>query len=1363
MSGTRTRLHAAIALALVAIQASQPPAHAYPGDVFQNGAAAVAPSSNATSDVGDSAYGVSDQGGAQYTIPLVVPPGRQGMAPSLALSYSSRAPVRGGLAAGWTMALPRIEVDTSRGRLGGVEYKTSSGARLIPVTEPAPPDAETFRADRDDSFARYERLRKPDGTTTWRVRSLDGQTHYFGESTTSRDVPNAATAAGVEGARWFLSRSVDKFGNEVRYNYQKAWSLIRNETTLVPVDIYPTSIEWGSHSDPAAGFRAHARILFDHAAEDLCPGSWVPIGAAFSWRTGLPLMEGARRLTAVRIELSSGSVWQERRRYTLGYDTSELRCGTGKTHAPLRLLTSVQERATAPDGTILTLPAIRFDYGRRELELTSHTGTMVIGGGANAQAPQKAGGWPTLDSMLLDLDGDGRLDLLWSVPDLDEVRCGAAWRRNRGDGTFEPAEEFTLPTNPWRGDERDDGIVQNDREGCSLSHQFSRAATADHGCGLAATYTSYRFMDVTGDGRPDLVTAIDANQGRYQPEADERLWQLGPPLECQTEEGACRTDDEDGAATRCSVSAPRPPNFLAAPGDGGGGGNGCPAGTCPFAECTVDGLCECAADFCADGGLDLSQTLGDVYSPPIDQSSESSEGPDMIWGGPGYTSGDNGTEGRIPQHQNYECAQQPEERCGRFVWRVYPNTGHGFGDVPDVVYSPIPLESDRATSSLGSGALAASSSWHGFVDMDGDGFMDAVFMTPFWAYSGLESGPPPSSFQVFRGDGTGEFHGDAEGEPYLWSAPTIATGGQDGLRARVKLSSSHRIATSLSNDEQRMTQTLVTLEDINGDGLPDYVDARETSSDTTPDRVRVFYNTGSGFETSYRGSTLETAAWGAEVLPNAGENQQYVLEWRVNQQLDRGWSRDVRRMVDVDADGLLDLVVLPALEVDRRNPWVVDAQRARVFVNVGDRFVPMGQTRKIHQWWRALARIRWTNGGEHNRPTWAIKTDFVDLDGDGLPEAFTNDSEVGACFPDPDTFAFGSRCGASERSWTTPRDGQGMRLLRTIRTGTGAQVRFDYQPVSNGRVPHPLWVVRSMTITPGGSAPAMVTAYDFEEPVYRQGDRGDWGFRGFATTRTTAPGGARTVKRFDHVLDWTGPLVETRLEEANGRLAQVAKTSWEHRTLFDGRVVTIHNTGSETRSCRASQTPAMCDASGDVRVDRKTWSELHAGIGGPIGLAHVLAEEVSHPGAALVSGSKRATQHTLLLADATRYRLLPLIEESFTANVLSEWEQTGKSTRQWDPSLRVEMSKAVYADAASPATTAFSYDITTGNLTGARKPEQTEAGVWSTLAYDPTGVFVVATTNELLHVVDSTWDAATGAQLSSRGPNAKPNGVKEGW
>jgi hypothetical protein len=98
----------ALAMALVAVVSIRP-AQAAPGDIFSSPAPVINSSPQKAADLHDGDASVSAQTGAfEYSYPIRVPPGRNGQAPSLALSYSSQGGIYGGIAAGWELSIPWI-------------------------------------------------------------------------------------------------------------------------------------------------------------------------------------------------------------------------------------------------------------------------------------------------------------------------------------------------------------------------------------------------------------------------------------------------------------------------------------------------------------------------------------------------------------------------------------------------------------------------------------------------------------------------------------------------------------------------------------------------------------------------------------------------------------------------------------------------------------------------------------------------------------------------------------------------------------------------------------------------------------------------------------------------------------------------------------------------------------------------------------------------------------------------------------------------------------------------------------------------------------------------------------------------------
>jgi hypothetical protein len=224
---SRSRTRAALARATAALLALTfiQPLWAAPGDITQVPAPMMGSDPPAAKDIGEGDVSVSTQTGAlTYSFPIAVPPGRLGMQPQLALSYSSQAPIYGGIAANWSLSIPEIRIDTSESFLKQRYFvglkpdpwaderfiSTMSGSRpLVAVDEDHESTVyKTYRAQNDASWIRYERMNEGQ-PYRWRARTPDGVTHYFG------DLSLGATSKTVVK----LTRSVDAFGNTVTYTW----------------------------------------------------------------------------------------------------------------------------------------------------------------------------------------------------------------------------------------------------------------------------------------------------------------------------------------------------------------------------------------------------------------------------------------------------------------------------------------------------------------------------------------------------------------------------------------------------------------------------------------------------------------------------------------------------------------------------------------------------------------------------------------------------------------------------------------------------------------------------------------------------------------------------------------------------------------------------------------------------------------------------------------------------------------------------------------------------------------------------------------------------------------------------------------
>src|SRR5687767_13604169 len=141
-------------VSVLALFAGINPGWGSPGDVLETAVPVLGGDVPKSRDLAVGDASVSTQTGAlTYSFPLAVPPGRL-VEPSLALTYSSSAPVHGSsVGAGWSIAIPEIRFDPSQSRLAAQSPSNytqryvstlAGGNRLIAVSEPAPSDAETY-------------------------------------------------------------------------------------------------------------------------------------------------------------------------------------------------------------------------------------------------------------------------------------------------------------------------------------------------------------------------------------------------------------------------------------------------------------------------------------------------------------------------------------------------------------------------------------------------------------------------------------------------------------------------------------------------------------------------------------------------------------------------------------------------------------------------------------------------------------------------------------------------------------------------------------------------------------------------------------------------------------------------------------------------------------------------------------------------------------------------------------------------------------------------------------------------------------------------------------------------------------------
>jgi hypothetical protein len=175
-------------------------------------------------------------GAGSFAVPLTVPAGRSGLAPELALGYST-GQGNGPFGLGWALSVPGVFRKTSHGipryqDLGSAAapparpdvFVLSAAEDLVPVSG-SYPGRVRYRPRTEGPFARIEHVR--DGLSDyWEARSKDGLVTRYGtqrpDSATASWRDPAVTADPSDPSRvfgWRITQAQDAVGNLVRYEY----------------------------------------------------------------------------------------------------------------------------------------------------------------------------------------------------------------------------------------------------------------------------------------------------------------------------------------------------------------------------------------------------------------------------------------------------------------------------------------------------------------------------------------------------------------------------------------------------------------------------------------------------------------------------------------------------------------------------------------------------------------------------------------------------------------------------------------------------------------------------------------------------------------------------------------------------------------------------------------------------------------------------------------------------------------------------------------------------------------------------------------------------------------------------------------
>jgi RHS repeat-associated protein len=469
---------------------------------------------------------VTPLGLSAYRIPLRLPPGVRGLAPELALVFSDLASMRGALGPGWSLAgvsqIHRCSVPTTQtigifAALPQEPLPTSfcldgRPLRLDSVlTEAAnDPNTEVFRlADYDASKIVFHR-----DSLTFEQFEPDGVVRLFGDSEASRrrvwagssvDPANSVEKTAVDS--WHLSRSQDRFGNQVRYRFDTEG--VGGSFNVVHRSIRLTQIEYAGKGPET--FRRRVHFGYRDKGDVLSRTSGFYRGVE---------VDDSKLLEEIRVDTFDGSVLIEGARvYRIGYEAAPANgvqrvqgvreCAAteaGEKCLPPTLFT--YDDASPPEGEVL---APRFG--------SPQEGILASGSG-NINFVRRIDE-PTLNPAFpLDGDGDGLKDLIQLDRSLGGGQFFHATLSPNGKIKFEAPTE--LPVSVFGcisaatiadldGDGRDELLDEcSQSSGSKRVRYFNINASGEVGVATTSMKTLGRLSlaDIDGNGRPDIVQEV---------------------------------------------------------------------------------------------------------------------------------------------------------------------------------------------------------------------------------------------------------------------------------------------------------------------------------------------------------------------------------------------------------------------------------------------------------------------------------------------------------------------------------------------------------------------------------------------------------------------------------------------------------------------------------------------------------------------------------------------------------------------------------------------------------------------------------------------------------------------------------------
>jgi len=306
-------------------------------------------------------------GAAKHSIPIDVPPGRNGIQPHLSLKYNSFWK-NGWIGVGWRLSESAIRRSTKRGiDFSARDFVFERNGQQTELIERNDWGSDYFGAKIESNFTKYNFNGASQG---WAVTARDGTTYFYGTEDDSKQYDPADSNRVY---KWCLNKVEDTNGNYMTFSYESDQG-----------QIYLKQIDYTGNTN--ASVTGSYKVIFERTDR---PDVKVSYKSRFAIAT-------AQLLDRIEVYHETTLV----RKYQLDYET-----GTSSGCSRLKKLQIFGENGTS-------LPATTFDWNE------GGSGTFTIKGFASL-------GGNNLN--FADLNGDGYTDAVARTLEIHQWNGGYSW------------------------------------------------------------------------------------------------------------------------------------------------------------------------------------------------------------------------------------------------------------------------------------------------------------------------------------------------------------------------------------------------------------------------------------------------------------------------------------------------------------------------------------------------------------------------------------------------------------------------------------------------------------------------------------------------------------------------------------------------------------------------------------------------------------------------------------------------------------------------------------------------------------------------------------------------------------------------